>query len=178
MTNSQGRQTQNFFLLLAGWTFRTGKLCQRPKFRKERRIKGKAWKSVFHGSILHIAKPKSLPGPHPLSPLIAMPIPQCSPPLSTLSSSHYLRTIGSSPHTRGSQPPSCTPPTNLASASLYLQVLHSPFRSSSSSFPGHCLPITVSGPIARAFGVCSLNNPGPSTGLGTWFLLSTHLWIR
>ena len=110
MTNSQGRQTQNFFLLLAGWTFRTGKLCQRPKFRKERRIKGKAWKSVFHGSILHIAKPKSLPGPHPLSPLIAMPIPQCSPPLSALSSSHYLRTIGSSPHTRGSQPPSCTPP--------------------------------------------------------------------
>lgn len=43
-----GETDTDFFLLLVGWTFRTGKLLwRRTKCRKERRKRGRAWKRVF-----------------------------------------------------------------------------------------------------------------------------------
>ena len=115
--------------------------------RKKKKRKGTE-KSVFHGSILYIAKPKSLPRPEgpparPTSPLSlhrhAYPPGFYSPgcpqflslrPLNWLQPTHMWFTAPfTAPH-----------PPNPASASLYLQVLHSPFRGSSSSFPSHRLP--------------------------------------
>lgn len=108
-----------------------------------------------------------------------MPTPQGSTPLSALSSSHDLPTIGSSQHTRGSQPPSPRP-THPTPPLLHFTCKFSTLPSAAPALPSlvNVSPITVSCPIAaRAFMVCSLNNPAPSTGLGTWFLLNTHLWI-
>lgn len=115
--------------------------------RKKKKRKGME-KSVFHDSILYIVKPKSLPRPagppaRPTSPL--SPNRHAHPP--GFYSPGHLQFFSLPPHnwlqpthTWFTAPFTAPHPPNPASASLDLQVLHSPFRSSSSSFPGHCLP--------------------------------------